>query len=153
MKSRAFVSRTLPIAALLLVVLFKFQNCAPAPNMVGANGSGDAIVRDIDQWNQQKIAFLNPQQSIPVDVNTISLQGLCVGSEKGQQIDYQVIVMKAIPEVLNAGHVECVGGNFELPLEDVQFNSCSERIQVRAARAGNANDYTETVLQPACSGS
>ncbi|OFZ12419.1 MAG: hypothetical protein A2Z20_06635 [Bdellovibrionales bacterium RBG_16_40_8] len=150
--TKAMLTRVVPISALLLVILFKFQNCAPpsqmdaVTNVIGPDGQ----VRIVDQWSEQKVVFLSPSVVVPETQQVVDLQGLCIGSHKGQLIRYQVVELKENPEVLDEGSVECVGGGFELPLAQVQFSSCSSRLQVRAARDGDDTNYAETVLRPEC---
>lgn len=151
--------RVVPIAALLLVVLFKFQNCAPVTPMNSVVGGdiGDSTggeVRIVDRWVAEKISFLSPTQIIEGD--EVGIQGLCVGSEKGQQIAYQIIEIgeapDVSPQVVNEGVVECVMGGFELQVQALNFASCLKRYQVRAARVEDNKNYAETVLQPNCAG-
>ncbi|MCB0350340.1 MAG: hypothetical protein KDD38_04095 [Bdellovibrionales bacterium] len=150
--SSAVLSRVIPISALLLVVLFKFQNCAPAPDMVqDFDGTGE--VRIIDRWAEQKVSFLTPNLIVASDAPKVDVQGLCVGSLKGQLINYQVIELNESAEIIGGGQVECVMGGFELPLAQIHFSSCSSRLQVRATRDGDTSGFAETVLVPDCAGS
>jgi hypothetical protein len=153
MMSRHLSSRVLPISALLLLVIFKFQNCAPAPEMLNASsvgGDSESQVRIVDRWSEQKVAFLSPAHAVAPEEQSLSLQGLCVGSEKGQLIEFQVILIEDSPHVVANGTVECVMGGFELPISDLKLKSCNERLQVRAARLGENENYAETILQLDC---
>jgi hypothetical protein len=152
MSSRIILSRVLPISSLILIVLFKFQNCAPVnPSDAKFVGTGDSEVRIVDRWGESQVSFLTASITVPNDQPPPQgVQGLCVGSAKGQMIEYQVIEIKEIPEVVSAGVVECVRGGFELPLAQVHFSSCSSRLQVRATRQGDSETYAETFLQPDC---
>lgn len=158
-RTRLYASykRVVPIAALLLVVLFKFQNCAPVtPMALATDGDGNAgdEVRIVDRWVAEKISFLNPTQTIESD--DVGVQGLCVGSEKGQQIAYQIIEISEDPaldpQIINEGVVECVMGGFELQVKILNPSSCVKRYQVRAARIDDDINYAETVLQSNCPG-
>jgi len=152
MMSRQLSSRVIPISALLLLVIFKFQNCAPAPEMLNASAENDldSEVRIVDRWSEQKVAFLSPAQIVDPEQQSLNVQGLCVGSEKGQAIAFQVILIDHSPHVVANGTVECVMGGFELPISDLKLKSCSERLQVRAARLGEDQSYAETILQLDC---
>lgn len=148
---KSSLQRVLPIAALMLVVMFKFQNCAPQSNMYDASSIGDGgEVRIVDRWAEQKVSFINPTHTVDGENAAVDIQGLCVGSDKGQQIRYQIIEIADVPHVVYEGLVECLMGGFELKLPAVHFASCSTRYQVRAARIGEETDYAETVLQPNC---
>lgn len=144
-------SRVLPISSLLLLVLFKFQNCAPSPQAVASvDPDMDGEVRIIDRWSEQKVAFLSSTVSLPLDQNAVDLHGLCVGSVEGQLIEYQVIAVRDVPQITASGLVECVGGGFELMLRNLQASSCDESFRVRAARLGDEANYAEALLRPLC---
>lgn len=145
--------RTITIGALLLVVIFKFQNCAPPTAMQSdlSSGAPDDEVRIVDRWAPQKVEFMSPTQLVEGQERIVQIQGLCVGSEKGEQIAYQVIEISNEPRVISEGVVNCVMGGFEVELQALVFTSCSSRYQVRAARMGDDQNYAETVLQPDCS--
>ena len=151
MPAKNLLSRVLPISALILMILFKFQNCAPVgPGQANYSGEADTQVRIVDRWGEQRVSFLEPSVVVPASQEAVALQGLCVGSEKGQLIEYQVIELKDTPELIGAGVVECVMGGFELPLAQLHFSSCAARLQVRATRQGETASYAETLVQPAC---
>ncbi len=114
----------------------------------------DGEVRIVDRWNEQKVSFLAPSLVIAPDRPAVDLLGLCVGSGSGQMITYQLIELNENnPEIIGGGQVECVRGGFELPIAQINFSSCSSRIQVRAIRTGDTAEFAETVLLPDCSGS
>lgn len=146
--------RVFTIGALVLVVMFKFQNCAPPSglqNQAGEDGLPDGEVRIVDRWAPQKIEFMSPSQLIESEERSVQVHGLCVGSDKGEQIAYQVIEISNDPRIVYQGVVNCVMGGFELTLQSLTFTSCSSRYQVRATRLGDEQNYAETVLQPNCS--
>lgn len=140
------------ISSLILIVLFKFQNCGPAPQMSSQEpfspNSGE--VRIVDRWNEAKVSFLTPTQKIAVQHSAVNVQGLCVGSEKGQKIQYQVLELNELPKMVYVGEVECVMGGFEVPIGSINFHSCEDKFQVRAARSGETGEAAETILQPDC---
>jgi hypothetical protein len=146
--------RVITLGALLLVVMFKFQNCAPAPmqNQAAEGPIEDGQVRIVDRWAVQKVSFVSKTQYVEGDAQPVQVQGLCLGSEKGTQIAYQVIALNEAPQVILDGVVDCVMGSFELVLKTLRFQSCMTRYQVRASRIGEDEYYAETMLQPNCSG-
>lgn len=154
-RSNPILSRILPISALLLLTLFKFQNCAPAPELASdfVDSDMDGQVRIVDRWSEQKLSFLTSNVIVPVENSDLDLQGLCVGSETGQMISYQIIDLKENPEIIGVGKVECVMGGFELPLAQIHFSDCEARLQVRAAREDENSDFAETILVPDCADS
>lgn len=152
----ASYKRIIPITALLLVLLFKFQNCAPVTQMTSADQDGyDGApdeVRIVDRWVAEKISFLSSTQIIENENAQIDIQGLCVGSQKGQQIVYQVIEISDDPKIINSGVVECIMGGFVLQVQILNLMSCMHHYQVRAARIDDEKNYAETILRPTCSG-
>jgi hypothetical protein len=146
-RSGSFFSRVLPITALLTLLLFKFENCAPPPQ---SQMSGTGEVRIVDQWGDKKVSFLSATVVVPKTQSALALQGLCVGSQEGQAINYQIIDLQEIPKMMAAGIVNCVMGGFELPVTDLHFDSCDSRLQVRAAREGDEIHFAETVIAPDC---
>ncbi len=174
MSWRLFISRILPISSLLLVVLFKFENCAQSPEMFtttgvpggsisdgsgsGGSGSGSSgsgggsgVVGIVDNFNNAPITFVaNPQLVSPPGDGPMAVQGLCVGGRDQQVIDYQVIDMRDTPKLVNAGQVECRLGGFELPVAKLNLKKCEDRYEVRAARVGEPSHFATTFLQLDC---
>jgi hypothetical protein len=155
-----YLSRVIPISALLLIVLFKFQNCG-MPNEAGINPSNhDGGVRIIDQWSEQKVAFLNPlntqdtRSSTMTSASELRLQGLCVGGTSEGMITYDFNLYDAGEKLVHrfSGQVECKMGNFEIVLPELSFGSCSDHYDVRAVLDGNENDLPAiTKIVPICS--
>ncbi len=134
----------------MLIVLFKFQNCAPvSPSQDLVSGS-DGEVRIVDRWHESQVSFMSPKMVVPETPSQQGVLGLCVGSVEGQMIEYQVIEISGSARLVSSGLVECVRGGFELPLAEVQFSSCDSRLQVRAVRQGDSQSYAETLLLPEC---
>lgn len=146
--------KAIPIFALLLMILFKFQNCAPVSQMaVGStlpNQNANPQQGIIDNFNVQKVSFLNNNWIVLQDSQGLNLQGLCIGSSKGQLIEYQVIELGDIPKAVLENSVECNGGGFEILLSQVHFSSCKSSWQIRAIRKGDPSQYAEAILNPDC---
>ena len=149
---KAFFGRVLPVGALLFLVMFKFQNCAPADPTSQLNSSDDSVVTIVDRWNPQKIAFVQSDFVVPNETQKVDLLGLCVGSAKGQIIEYQIWADSSGTQIIEHGEVECMGGGFELPVLQVSFSSCNEKWRVRAAKLGDNSAYAEAEIKPECSG-
>ncbi len=154
MRIKQHVKSVISISGLVLVVLFKFQNCGPAPQMSATDpvaniGPNEGEVRIVDRWSEEKVIFLAPTQKVATQ-QPVNVQGLCVGSEKGQKIQYQVLEINDIPKIVYVGEVECVMGGFEVPVGAVNFHSCNDKLQIRAARTGDSSEAAETILQPDC---
>lgn len=152
MSFRTFSSRVLPIASLLLVVLFKFENCAQSPQMLGgATTPTSGTVGLVDNYNQTPLQFVaNPQLVSASASSSVKVQGLCVGGVEHQTIVYQVIDMKTTPKLVLEGQVECQYGGFELPVENLVFSNCDDQYEVHAARANDPSLSTVTTLKLDC---
>lgn len=177
MSWRLVVSRVLPISSLLLVVLFKFENCAPtgaefssvagpggivnnlSPGSTGSNsggagptGPGPGIVGIVENYNSSPLSFVaNPQLVAQPDQDgPMAVQGLCVGGPTQQTIEYQVIDMRDTPKVVMAGQVPCELGGFALPVAHLDLHKCSDRFEVRAARTSDPSQFATTTLQLDC---
>lgn len=138
----------LSIFALLTVVLFKFQNCAPAP--IGAQVESDSEVRLIDQWYEGKLEFLSPAYVVQAPVENVVVQGLCVGAESGELLSWR-LVDQAQRRVLEEGQSECIRGGFQLQISQLIFQDCASRFELVASRSKD-NRNAVTVLRPFCGG-
>jgi hypothetical protein len=154
MNWRSFTSRILPISALLLVVMFKFQNCAPSNN-TSTQTSANGTVGIVDNFSQTPLEFVaNPQLIESTATYPLQVQGLCVGGDDSQVINYQVYNMNGTPSQVSSGQASCVMGGFELSIATkLAFNSCSDRYEVHATRSGQESTPIVTTLQLDCTSS
>lgn len=137
-------TRVFSICALLSLVLVKFQNCAPVnPSKYAADGE----VRIIDDWSQNKIEFMSPSYLVENSVQSINVQGLCVGAPKGQQVVWQLVAQDGVVET---GQTECLMGSFQLNISRLRFNDCNSQLEVRAQKADSIDAPAITVLRPFC---
>lgn len=143
-----FFSRVLPIAALGLVVLFKFDNCAPAAKFATSSGSNSGTVKIIGSWSSSPVEFLTASQI--VTTNSTTVKGVCVGISDGSTVDWAVTSAQNPNQVLNSGQVQCQNGAFEVAVGNVAFQSCSDQYEVRAASPNDTNDTAVTLLEPDC---
>ncbi len=150
------MSRVLPISSLLLVILFKFENCAQSPQML-TNGVSPAsgVVGIVDNFQTSPLQFVaNPQlvaqSPSSGSMAAVKVQGLCVGGAEHQSIDYQVFDMRSTPQLISTGQVPCEYGGFELPVNNLAFSNCEDRYEVRAARSNDPSQFSTTMLQLDC---
>lgn len=143
--------RILAILSILMVVMFKFQNCAPVP---GANSmaSTDSKVGLIDGWNGvEKIAFMSPTYLVQGDSARIEVQGVCPGVQDSNLIGWELIRTDD-DSVMASGSTQCDLGGFAVELAQVSFADCNSRYEIRAHDPSSTNKAT-TVLRPFCDSS
>ncbi len=137
----------IPIAALGILVLFKFENCAPAANFA-SSASTSNTVKIVDNWNSSPVQFVNPTQV--VTSNSTVVQGLCVGNPNGTVVNWAITSAQNPDQILDSGQVECKNGEFEVAVNSLSFQSCSDQFEVRAASTYNAGQMATTFLEPDC---
>lgn len=146
--------RVVSISSIMLVVLFKFQNCGPVTSVagVGSVGINDSEVRVVDRWGQQKLSFVSSDMILEPAQSKVNLQGLCLGEKTDQKIIYDIISTagSSVQSKLIGGLVDCVMGGFEISLEAIQFSSCDNRLKIRAARVGAEEEFAEAIVRPNC---
>ena len=146
-KRNRFISRVIPIAALGLLVLFKFENCAPAANFASAASTG-GTVKIVDNWNASPVAFVNSAQVVKADPTVV--QGLCVGNPDGTVVNWAITSTLNPTQILDSGQVECQNGEFEVAVTSLAFQSCTDQFEIRAASSVNTGQMATTFLEPDC---
>lgn len=149
MKDRLF-SRVIPIAALGLLVLFKFQNCAPAAKFAGAPGAASpGTVKIVDgTYQQSPVEFLAPSQTVSTASTVV--KGVCLGVADGTLVNWAAIPAQNPNQVINSGQVQCESGAFTVTLNDLAFSSCADQVEIRAATINDSTDTAVTFLAPDC---
>lgn len=142
--------RVLAILSILMVVMFKFQNCAPAPGLDGASIGSDGTVRLVDGWTgiADKISFMSPTYLIQGDAARIEVQGVCPGVQNSELIGWQ-LVRSDDELVMASGSSACDLGGFQVELAQLTFDDCNSRYEIRASSTSTSSSAT-TVLRPFC---
>ena len=143
-------SRVIPIAALGLLVLFKFENCAPVSKFAGVpSGSSSGNVKIVDgTYQQSPVEFLAPSQTVTSPAATV--KGVCVGVSDGTLVNWAVIPSQNPNQVINSGQVECQSGEFTVSLNGLNFSSCQDEFEVRAATMNDTSQTAVMFLAPDC---
>lgn len=139
MHKRLLLTRILPISALLMVVILKFQNCAPMPQNMAISGP-DSEVRISDRWQALDVAFVNEQESVPVSQTIHEIRGLCVGSTQNETIHWELVESSAEATLVAEGSVRCSYGNFVVTLQDNDLHDCSKTYIMRAIRSSDLSN-------------
>jgi hypothetical protein len=115
-------SRIVLIAGLGALVLFQYQNCAPSEALrTGYSESVDGSVRVIEDWDLDKIAFVDTSVEIQAGTQTLLIEGVCSRRET-EQLDW--LLQSPQHEGLQRGFVSCEGGGFSLKLLEVSELLC-----------------------------
>lgn len=142
-------SRIFSIFSLLLIVMFKFQNCAPTRPGEEFSSQPSGEVRIVDQWAPSKVEFLSPSYLIETTVQEVNVPGLCVGAPKGQRLVWQLLDTKD-HVIIESGIVECLMGNFQLTINKVAFNDCKTELELKAQKEESPEPPAITILRPYC---
>ncbi len=141
--------RILAILSILMVVMFKFQNCAPAPGM-DASAGNNGSVRLVDGWTgvADKISFMSPTYLVQGDTPRIEVQGVCPGVQNNELIGWELI-RSDDESVVTSGSSACDLGGFQVDLAQITFEDCNSRYEIRASSPSTSASAT-TVLRPFC---
>lgn len=101
------------------ILLFQFQNCAPAGSHMSADVSDE--IRVIEDWVEAKVTFVEPALELATDVTRIELEGLC--ARKGTNLlMWQLNDERG--EVVLDGQAQCLGGGFALEMDELNSLGC-----------------------------
>ena len=71
----------------LMILLTKYQNCAPAPTQGNQGESSiDGEVRIVDRWSNEKLAFAEKQVVAHDAAQSVEVHGLCVKGVQGEKL-------------------------------------------------------------------
>lgn len=105
------VKHVISISFLLGIVLFKFQNCAPAPD-AGEASSGKGENRIIEDWYDEKVVFADSTLVIANNQQLLAASGLCPSSS-GSNLHWHLVESDR-DLVLEDGVVTCQHGAFQI---------------------------------------
>src|SRR4051812_41616838 len=79
----------LGLSVLSLIVLFHFQNCAPA-RPAGLTGRAGSDARLIDDFNKSEIQFVTPEVQLHDEAVSADISGLCNRSHNGAALRWSL---------------------------------------------------------------
>jgi hypothetical protein len=149
-KIRSFT--ILGFTALLLIV--KFQNCAPAPGGGSSASSsskpsdGAGVVTTIDDINADLSVSFNLQAiKAHSDAESVSITGKCAVDQDGSVLGWRLL--DDINEELGHGYATCEQGTFKIEVAPMQDLTCGRAYQVVAHLGGK--DSSSLMLERDCS--
>src|SRR5262245_33718277 len=98
----------LSFAAVMGIMLFNFQNCAPAiTNAVQGKDPTDAEVRIIDDWNKSEIQFVQDSVQVHDEAVAAGVGGLCNRQHNGAKLKWALWTDSDSNRPLMAGDSSC----------------------------------------------
>ena len=135
----------------LTALQLSFQNCAPAPNAdteLLSNDVDDGQARIVDDWQENKLNFVQPVVEVSVEDENIEIFGFCDRKAVGQDYDWEVIDPDSDDSLLIDGASQCEGGGFRLLVENLKSLQCGRPYKVQVY--GENNQQDEMVLVRSC---
>jgi hypothetical protein len=121
MKSRRNVLSLITFFA-LPVLLFQFQNCAPAGGGPVSENSSD--VRLIEDLNKAQLQFVSPEIDVRDDVASADLSGLCNRDHNGASLRWAIWASSESSLPLMSGLSLCRSGEFSISLKQLEQMVC-----------------------------
>lgn len=106
----------------LPVLLFHFQNCAPAGKITPAANAGS--VRIVDDFNKAQIQFVTPESEIQDDALAVGISGMCNRDHNGSQLNWSVRAGADVGVAIAKGKASCGSGQFTVALEELDQYPC-----------------------------
>ena len=116
-----------------LMVVFQYQNCAPAGNGTSANGSATGSpVSIIDKNDVQglDVSFAQKQVTIQSSTETVDLDGICSSQQDGSVFQWKLTDSSS--SQLDSGMITCKSGSFKVEINPTQALNCDQQYQVSA---------------------
>jgi hypothetical protein len=108
---------------LLPLMLFHFQNCAPATGASASSGNGGHVSL-VDNANQSQIQFIFPNAEIQDEAPSADISGLCDSSHNGATLKWALWDEQTATQALANGATTCNGGQFGVTLEQLDQFVC-----------------------------
>jgi hypothetical protein len=110
---------------LLPLMLFHFQNCAPAtPSQAGMSDGGDSHVGLVDNLNKSQIQFVTDDAQIQDEAVQADISGLCARDRDGAGLKWKVWDQNSSQQVIAQGLSHCDHGRFSVNLEQLDQYVC-----------------------------
>ena len=106
----------------LPVLLFHFQNCAPAGKITANADAG--TVRLIDDYNKAQVQFVTPESEIHDEAQAVGISGMCNRDHNGARMNWAVSAGGTVDRAVAKGKATCAGGQFVVDLEDLDQYPC-----------------------------
>lgn len=140
----------LSIAGLTFVILFHFQNCAPAKPMSVSEKSSPGA-RLVDEYNKAEIQFVANEVQLREDVSSGEVTGLCSRAHNGATLRWALWATSG--EIVARGESRCGAGGFAIRLQNLQPLICGVgyKLAIEGDWGGSASTTFAQRCQPLAS--
>jgi hypothetical protein len=142
----------LSIAVLSFLLLFEFQNCAPATSPGASATSGDSTnVRIVDDLNKVELQFALSSVQVRDDAAVADVGGLCNRQRDGAALKWTVWVSAG--QALLSGEASCDNGQFDLHMTGLDQMVCGvdHQLVVEGDWGGSASVEIQRRCEPLAS--
>lgn len=124
-----------------MVVLLKYNNCAPPPEVAsGEITEEDSEVRIVDRWNDHQVAFTHTKVVAHDALDSLQVHGLCAFSVEGENLQWRLEDQEGWSEI-QSGQTDCDRGGFVLTATKLGDLECGVDHRIQAiSRAGAADE-------------
>lgn len=127
--------KNLGLAAAMLLLLTKYQNCAP----VNSPAASDPTLRIVDDLGEQKVVFASPQMTARHTATDLFVYGLCPRTDK-ESLTWTLSDNQAI---VSQGQAGCEMGGFQINISQLQEWTCDHDYQLSAvSESGDINQMS-----------
>ncbi|NJL25513.1 MAG: hypothetical protein HC902_10310 [Calothrix sp. SM1_5_4] len=109
---------------MLTLLLFQFQNCAPAGTSASAVSDDGSDARIVDDWSKTEIQFVAPEVQLHDEALSASVDGFCNRSHNGARLKWTVWADRKAAEPLVSGDSSCRMGQFKVELSELESLVC-----------------------------
>lgn len=113
----------LSVTVLTAVVLFYFQNCAPAGQLASDSDPLNPEVRIVDEWNKSQIQFAQDSVQVHDEALQVAVGGLCNREHNNEKISWALWGDEASAPLLLGGSL-CKSGQFAFNILDLGTVVC-----------------------------
>lgn len=118
---------TITSVAITSLLLFNFQNCAPAGNSLGAGTGATGDARIVDDFSKAEIQFVSEDVQVHDEAAQTEVDGLCNRSHNNARLKWAIYEGENQMKPVQAGESQCARGQFEVALSDLNGLECGRR--------------------------
>ena len=143
----------LSLAAVTALMLFNFQNCAPAAQLANKANPLDSEVRIVDDWSKTEIQFVTDSVQVHDEAATAGIQGICNREHNGAGLKWALYGDDTGHAPLVIGDSVCKSGQFSVTVNNLDNIVCGipHRLAVEGDWGGIAATQFEKRCQPLAS--
>ncbi len=116
---------TITSLAMTSLLLFQFQNCAPAGSVTASTGVGSVgDARLIEDFNKAEIQFVSDEVQVHDEAAATGIDGLCNRSHNNAKLRWAIMGDEEGMKPLVTGQSKCERGQFNVELSDLPNIVC-----------------------------